>query len=273
MPGQLWTKAIRTSADPQRARQISDQLKSSAGTDWLKDLSAEQAHVLSSLLSGSSFLGQYLVTNPNLLSTLLDVERIKCPRQKQGLLREVNGFLKPALATNNYATALAKLREFKQHEMLRIAARDFARLGKMAEIVGELSNVADVCLDAVCQICRQQLTNRYGSPFHQDAEGRWQPTQFCVLGMGKLGGQELNYSSDVDVLFVYSEEGSAFKEPPAKGKMPRPIISSHQFFNHLAEAFIAEVSRVTENGMLFRIDLRLRPGRRHWPALPIIGEL
>jgi glutamate-ammonia-ligase adenylyltransferase len=77
--------------------------------------------------------------------------------------------------------------------------------------------------------------------------------------MGKLGGMELNYCSDVDVLFVYSEEGQVFKEPPAKAKTPRPILASHQFFNRLAETLIAEVSRLTPNGALFRIDLRLRP--------------
>ena len=87
----------------------------------------------------------------------------------------------------------------------------------------------------------------------------WQPTAGCVLGMGKLGGQELNYSSDVDVLFVYSEEGSVFKEPPGNGKAPRPVLTNHQFFNRLAEAFIAEVSRMTPEGALYRIDLRLRP--------------
>ena len=77
--------------------------------------------------------------------------------------------------------------------------------------------------------------------------------------MGKLGGQELNYSSDVDVLFVYGEEGNVFKESPTKKKTPRPILTNHQFFTRLAEAFIAEVSRVSPGGMLFRIDLRLRP--------------
>ena len=77
--------------------------------------------------------------------------------------------------------------------------------------------------------------------------------------MGKLGGQELNYSSDVDVLFVYSDEGEVFKEPPARKKMPRAVMSNHQFFNKLAETFIAEISRPTAEGFLFRIDLRLRP--------------
>ena len=77
--------------------------------------------------------------------------------------------------------------------------------------------------------------------------------------MGKLGGQELNYSSDVDVLFVYSEEGQVFKEPPGKAKAPPPVMPNHQFFNRLAEAFIAEVTRMTPDGTLYRIDLRLRP--------------
>jgi glutamate-ammonia-ligase adenylyltransferase len=77
--------------------------------------------------------------------------------------------------------------------------------------------------------------------------------------MGKLGGQELNYSSDVDVLFVYSDEGEVFKEPPAKKKMPRAVMSNHQFFSKLAETFIAEILRPTAEGFLFRIDLRLRP--------------
>jgi glutamate-ammonia-ligase adenylyltransferase len=104
-----------------------------------------------------------------------------------------------------------------------------------------------------------QLTDRFGAPYHRDANDLWQPTPFCVLGMGKLGGQELNYSSDVDVLFVYEEEGTIFKTPPRKTDEPKKGMSNHQFFVRLSEMFIAEVSRMTPEGMLFRIDLRLRP--------------
>src|SRR5208282_4444580 len=114
-------------------------------------------------------------------------------------------------------------------------------------------------LNTVCRICQQQFFEKFGQPYHQDAEGDWQPTEFCVLGMGKLGGQELNYSSDVDVLFLYNDEGQVFKEPPAPGKTPHSALSNHQFFNKLAEAFASEVSRMTAEGFLFRIDLRLRP--------------
>src|SRR5439155_15429150 len=92
----------------------------------------------------------------------------------------------------------------------RIGARDLARLGKLAEIIGEISDVADVCLESVWRICYQQLSGRFGRPYHQDAEGRWHGTAGCVLGLGKLGGHELNYSSDVDGMFVYSEEGNVF---------------------------------------------------------------
>src|SRR5436190_1870341 len=140
---------------------------------------------------------------------------------------------------------------------LRLPPR--ARRGDTTQITRELSDVADVTLDTTLQICGQQLIERLGTPYHLDAAGAWQPTQFCVLGLGKLGGQELNYSSDVDVIFVYSEEGHVFKEPPRKGANTGRTMASHQFFKRLAEVFIAEVSRSTADGMLHRIDLRLRP--------------
>jgi glutamate-ammonia-ligase adenylyltransferase len=127
------------------------------------------------------------------------------------------------------------------------------------EIVRELSDLADVCLDKVWDICHLQLTARQGRPYHQDEQGRWQETRGCILGMGKLGGRELNYSSDVDLLFVYSEEGSVFKEPPGKGKSPPVLLKNHQFFNRLAEMFIAEVTRLAPEGSLYRVDMRLRP--------------
>ena len=210
------------------------------------------------LLSGSQALGNLLAANPDWLD-LLEIEPLKFPRRADGIRREIEGGLKPKLEARDYAGALAELRRFKQREMLRIAARDLARLGDVVEITREISDLADVCLDAVWRICRQQFTERFGQPFHQDAAENWQRTEFCVLGMGKLGGQELNYSSDVDLMFLYADEGEVFKESPAKKKTQRATMSSRQFFNKLAEAFIAEVSRVTPDGMLYRVDVRLRP--------------
>ena len=193
--------------------------------------------------------------------SLLDIERLKFPRRAQGFQQELGQLLGPALKAQDYAAALTELRRFKQRELLRIAARDLARLSNVVEITRELSDVADVCLEAVFQIVRLQFTARFGRPFHQDADGHWQPTAFCVLGLGKLGGQELNYSSDVDLMFVYDDEGEVFKEAPDNRERrhlaekhlaagSRRSMSSHQFFGKLAEAFNAEVSRTTA-GRLF----------------------
>jgi len=254
----VWAEAIKGCADPQRAKHFLNLLAATTAEAVLPTASAEQARVVTALFSGSQALSNLLVARPEWAETL-QAEALKFPRRKQGLRNEVTGLLKPLLAASDVGAALARVREFKQHEMLRIAARDLARLSNLPQIVQEISDVADVCLDAVWQICFRQLVDRHGQPCHQDAGGRWHPTAGCVLGMGKLGGQELNYSSDVDVLFVYSEEGNVFKEVPTGSETPRATLSNHQFFNRLAESFIAEVSRMTPEGALYRIDLRLRP--------------
>ncbi|MDE3067757.1 MAG: hypothetical protein KGJ60_09420 [Verrucomicrobiota bacterium] len=251
-----WSAALKSCADPPRARRRLEQLATARPA--LKQISADSARVLAALLSGSQFLGDFLIANPDCLATL-NFERLKFPRRAQGLRREVETLLAPKLSIRDDAGALAELRRFKQREMLRIAARDLARLGDVVEITRELSDVADVCLDAVLQICWRQLTDRLGRPFQQATDGGWQPAAFCVLGLGKLGGQELNYSSDVDVLFVYGGEGEVFKEPPAKNKTPRAVASNHPFFCKLAERFVAEVSQRTGEDFLYRMDLRLRP--------------
>jgi len=270
MKNPLWAKAIKTCADPQRAGHFIKLLAGTAAGSALETFSAGQIRVLVALCSGSQVLSELLVANLDWLATL-DFERIQHPRRAQGFRSEVQSWLKPLLAERNYPGALARLRQFKQREMLRIAARDLSRLADVVEITHEISDVADVCLDAVWQICRQQFTERFGQPYHQDADGRWHATAFCVLGMGKLGGQELNYSSDVDVIFVYSDEGQVFKEAPAK-KSPHSTMTSHAFFNRLAEAYIAEVSRMTPEGALFRIDLRLRPEGDAGPLCRSLGS-
>ncbi|HWD91158.1 MAG TPA: bifunctional [glutamate--ammonia ligase]-adenylyl-L-tyrosine phosphorylase/[glutamate--ammonia-ligase] adenylyltransferase [Verrucomicrobiae bacterium] len=277
-------KAIRSAVDPERARHFFDLLSETDAGAALEKISPEQANLLAALFSGSQALGNSLAAHPAWLSHL-EVEHLRFPRRGQGLRQEVHGWLAALLKNKDYGTALGHVREFKQREMLRIAARDLAHPGHVPEITREISDVADVCLEAVWQICRRQLAERFGEPWHQDAQGGWQRTEFCILGMGKLGGQELNYSSDVDVLFVYSEEGQVFKcgsagVSPASARSqsrqdaaaPRSVMSNHQFFTRLAEAFIAEVSRPAPEGMLYRIDLRLRPEGDSGPLCRSLGS-
>lgn len=230
----------------------------------LDDASAAQAQVLAAVWSGSPYLSDSLGNHPEWLPVVLDLESLRFPRKAAGLRREMDGFLGPLLSKRQFTEALGRLRQFKQRESLRIAARDLARMANVVEITRELSDVADACLEGVYRICCRQLSERLGEPYEQNPEGEWEPTRFCVLGMGKLGGQELNYSSDVDVLFVYSDEGHVFKTPPRKGDSPRGL-ANHQYFKRLAESFIAEVARSSAEGSLYRIDLRLRPDGQAGP--------
>ncbi|MGI8965601.1 MAG: bifunctional [glutamate--ammonia ligase]-adenylyl-L-tyrosine phosphorylase/[glutamate--ammonia-ligase] adenylyltransferase, partial [Limisphaerales bacterium] len=264
MQFQAWKKALSFCADPSRAQNYLDQFQKTSAASFLKNISAEQAQILVSLFSASQALSELLIGHPDWLAHL-DPESLAYPRQAQGLRREVQRELKNFLAARDFTNAFGRLRAFKQREMLRIAARDLGRRGTLLEIVGEISNVADVCLEAVLPLCQAQQTERFGSPFHLDSQGRWQPTPFCVLGLGKLGGQELNYSSDVDVLFVYGEEGFVFKTPPRATEQTGKGLSNHQFFIRLAENFITEVGQMTAAGTLFRIDLRLRPEGKSGP--------
>ncbi|EEF61099.1 [glutamate--ammonia-ligase] adenylyltransferase [Pedosphaera parvula] len=271
MKNPVWEKAIKSSPVPQRARHELGLLAATNAVSSLENASEEQARIVCALLSGSQALSGWLVSNPELISVLTP-EHLQFARREQGLRREVNEWMTPLLKAQDYSGGLKQLRLFKQRETLRIAARDLARLGGVVEITREISDLADVCLSTVFQICNQQLIERLGQPYHQDMDGRWLPTRFCVFGMGKLGGQELNYSSDVDVIFVYSDEGQVFKAPPAKPKAVSGSFSNHQFFIRLAETFIAEVGRMTAEGTLYRIDLRLRPEGDAGPLVRSLGS-
>ncbi len=267
----LWENAVKESADPKRAKAYGEQM---AGLlpDYFKALTKPQAKVTAALFSGSRALTELLITRPDWIEVIA-VERLENPRRIEGLRREVGAFVTPALETGEYSTALKQLREFKQREMLRIAARDLARLGNVPQITAEISNVADVCVHAVYQIALQQLTTKHGIPYAQDpATGKWFPSAFCVLGMGKHGGQELNYSSDIDVLFVYSGEGQTFKTPPGKNAAAQRGTPNNQFYARLAETIIAECTRMTPEGFLFRIDMRLRPEGKTAPLARAIAS-
>ena len=270
MQSQTLAKAMEASADPSRAGACLARLRETEAARILKQPSAEQARILAALLAGSQMAGELLAAHPEWLGPLLEPGLLQHPRREQGFRREIEHWLKPALERDEIEPAFVKLREFKQREMLRIAARDLAGLGGTLEITREISDVADACLDAVFRLCLQPLSRRLGQPFHAAPDGRWLPTRFCVLGLGKLGGQELNYSSDVDVIFLYSEEGHLFKTRPRPRKEAGKSMASHLFFTRLAERMIAEVTRLTPQGALYRIDLRLRP---EGPAGPLVRSL
>ena len=136
------------------------------------------------------------------------------------------------------------LRLWKSQEMLRIAFREISGLAGFAETTRDITAVAERCVSEVYSACFENLARRWGSP----------KTGFGVLAMGKFGGTELNYSSDIDVVFFYGEEGYL-----------NPRFSYREFFTRMAEQIIQIFSATAEP--LFRIDVRLRPEGRQGPLV------
>jgi len=256
-----WPSVLAHSADPDRAMHHLRLVQDAAGTPRLESLNPEIRPTLAAVLSGSKFLTELLVRHPAWLSMFEEPEALRVPRHKSSLMRELAPILNmpnPAGATD-VPTALDALHEWRLRELLRIGARDLGRLGSLPEIVLELSNAADVFLDGVLQLVWIQAVERSGSPWQQRPDGTWESTSFAVLGMGKHGGQELNYSSDVDLLFVYSDEGSTFRKSPKRKSSAGKVVANHVFFKRLCESLIKESTRRGIDAGALRVDMRLRP--------------
>ena len=127
--------------------------------------------------------------------------------------------------------------------------RDVLKIAPLAETTAEISALADVLIEEALREADSKLQRRHGTPQHLDALGRLVDTPFAVLALGKLGGNELNYSSDVDLMYIYGDG----EEPP------RTPVSNREYFIRLAQHTTEILSRVTREGPVFRIDLRLRP--------------
>src|ERR1700722_18361135 len=144
------------------------------------------------------------------------------------------------------ADALAELRRWRRHEMVRIAWRDLAGWAALPETLSDLSAFADAAINLAMQYARRGLVARYGEP--RSADGIVQP--LVVLAMGKLGGGELNFSSDVDLVLLFPEHGET------DGARQ---VANEEFFTRLAQAIIRLLEAPTYDGSVLRVDLRLRP--------------
>jgi glutamate-ammonia-ligase adenylyltransferase len=145
------------------------------------------------------------------------------------------------------------LARFRRRQALRILLRDVLELAALADITGELSNLADAILDFAYRQIRRQLTARHGEPSFEGPDGQRRACGFAVIALGKLGGQELNYSSDVDLMFVYSGNGETAGPE---------VITNKEFFKKVANQYTELLSTYTADGSCYRVDLRLRPDGR-----------
>jgi glutamate-ammonia-ligase adenylyltransferase len=138
------------------------------------------------------------------------------------------------------------LRQFRNREMMRLIWRDLNELAEVDEILADLSTLADLCLQAATGFHSVAYEEKHGIP--RNSEGR--PQKIIIMGLGKLGGRELNLSSDIDIIFCYPEQGICDG---------RRGLANEQFFTRLARSIIRSLSDSTADGFCFRVDTRLRP--------------
>lgn len=153
-----------------------------------------------------------------------------------------------------------RLRQLRQHVWLVVTTRDLAGLADLAEVTTAYTDLAEVCITTALDFHHAQLATRHGEP--RDAAGQAQ--SMVVVGMGKLGGGELNVSSDIDLIYLYAEEGDT---DGAKS------ISNHEFFVKLGRKLAGALSENTADGYVFRVDLRLRPWGDSGPLAMGFGML
>jgi len=152
------------------------------------------------------------------------------------------------------------LRRLRQRAMAHIALRDLCGLAPLAEVVESMTLLADVTTNFALDHYHRQLVTTYGEPLDRNG----QPQRLLIIGMGKLGGRELNVSSDVDYIFIYPEEGDS------NGKKS---IENYDFFTRLGKRVIAALGDLTADGQVFRVDMRLRPNGDSGPLVCSLDAL
>jgi len=208
-------------------------------------------HLLCNIFGNSPAMAQTLIRDPLLVYWLGEESTI--PRAPTA--PHLGHMLDDSLHTFKTSDLkLDALRRFMRREMLRIGIRDLLRHASVVETVTSLSNLASVVIQSAYQIVESDLQKKHGTPFHRDQRGKEHETGFVVLGMGKLGGGELNYSSDVDLIYLYeSSEGET------RAKKGQRSVSNETYFEILARELTGALADATQEGTVFRVDLRLRP--------------
>ena len=200
----------------------------------------------------SPFLAATMLHNKGCL-TWLNRQRLSSKvRDKEDLLESLEQYA----LTNSMVETNVLLARFRRRELLRIYLRDIRNLGTIAEITEEISHLADAILEYALRQAAQELDNRYGAPLETDAKNRVRRARFCVVALGKLGSNELNYASDIDLLFLYSNEGAT------AGNGTREAVTNREYFVKLAELITKLIGEKTGEGAAYRVDLRLRPHGR-----------
>ena len=239
----LFRKQLSDTPDPERA--LNNFLRFVAtgfSSSLLKDFFQHPVllNIALTLFSHSQYLADILVRSPELFHWLTSTTTLTDTKTPEEYHRDAFAVIAPF---ERVEKKLDALKRFHRREILRISARDILKEADLPAIMRELSWLADSIVDAVVGIGIEDLNRRLSSEIR---------STFSVIGLGKLGGVELNFSSDIDLLFVYDRDGEL------DFGLER-IHSYHEYYCRLAEFVVRRLSEHTNEGHLYRVDMRLRP--------------
>ncbi|MDR2219244.1 MAG: bifunctional [glutamate--ammonia ligase]-adenylyl-L-tyrosine phosphorylase/[glutamate--ammonia-ligase] adenylyltransferase [Methylobacillus sp.] len=213
------------------------------------DVTSEAAQLRHALFC-SHYMHRTLEADPALLAPLLE------NMQRAWGAEDMRAFLGECSINDETALKHA-LRKLRQHVMLRVIARDINRLCDLEEVMATMTILAEVTVNFALDHLNRWQQVIYGDPMSEDGEAQ----QMIVIGMGKLGGNELNVSSDIDLIFAFGESG----ETNGAKK-----ITNNEYFSALGKILIAAIGETTADGFVFRVDMRLRP---YGDSGPLVGSL
>ncbi|WP_432454517.1 MULTISPECIES: bifunctional [glutamate--ammonia ligase]-adenylyl-L-tyrosine phosphorylase/[glutamate--ammonia-ligase] adenylyltransferase [unclassified Agarivorans] len=204
-------------------------------------------HQLLRLCAGSAMLAEKLASFPILLDELLDPALLYNPVSADSYAQQLREFML-RIPADDMEQQMEALRQFKQIQQLRITAADIAGALPLMKVSDHLTAVAEVIVNAVVEHAWAQIVERHGYPEHLEQQQRG----FAVVGYGKIGGIETGYSSDLDLVFLHNSDSSTYTTGPKQ-------IDSKQFYLKLAQRIMHLFNTRTASGVLYELDMRLRP--------------
>ena len=217
--------------------------------DWLAKSMEEAEAAVAGALARSLFVRQILARFPEHVEAMVQARPLSEPTTPEFLAERWQDYL--ATVTDE-STLHSALRRFRREAQFRIIWRDLLRWADLAETVAATSAFADTCIEGALDWLYQEACEQSGTPWGEDpATGEEAPQRMVVLGMGKLGGRELNVSSDIDLIFAFPDKGET--------RGGRRSIDNQTFFIRLGQRLIQALDQITADGFVFRVDMRLRP--------------
>jgi glutamate-ammonia-ligase adenylyltransferase len=243
---------LRQSPDPDGVLTLLERYAETAPAALIPELGRRPRALtyLTAAFAQGSLLAEAFLTEPGLALQFARDRHFTNLRSYEDLMEDYARFS----TTESELELSEKLARFKGRNYARIALKDVLGMATLAETTLELSALADVIVAQALLDTDRELGKRYGQPQYRDARDRIARSGFSVISLGKLGGNELNYSSDIDLLFLYARDGET-----AGAGTPESVVTNREYFTRLAQSIVTRLTHATAAGQVFRVDLRLRP--------------